>query len=391
MNCKRCGAEIEEGSIYCTKCGKAIQMVPDYNPWDEVLDETIKKAAVTEGNPAEEFDRTFQEEAEKPENSSKNTKKAKPKKKKRSRKKIAALLIVLLLLLIVLSIFLVSYSNSNSYSYQMKKAAGYFKEESYENAYKYYKAAAALADDAEDAKLGMAKAGFAMHKNNQAENALLDILKENPNHKEACELLISYYEAQNRTEDIIALLDKCDDDEILEHYSAYISGRPSLSLPEGTYKEEQTVELRAESGSKIYYTLDGTDPTTNSTLYEEPIELKEGTTEVRAIAVTEKGVESRIGHAEYKIELEAPEAPDVQPNTGSYTEGAEITVSVPAGCRVYYTMDGSDPTSGSSRYEGPITMKEGDFLFSAMAIGENGKHSDIIRRNYSVSAKEGEE
>ena len=30
MNCPKCGAEIEEGSLYCTVCGEDIHIVPDF-------------------------------------------------------------------------------------------------------------------------------------------------------------------------------------------------------------------------------------------------------------------------------------------------------------------------------------------------------------------------
>ena len=31
MKCIYCGEELKEGSLYCPKCGKAVQIVPDYN------------------------------------------------------------------------------------------------------------------------------------------------------------------------------------------------------------------------------------------------------------------------------------------------------------------------------------------------------------------------
>ena len=37
MNCKKCGAEIENGLMYCPKCGESIQLVPDYNVLEEEL------------------------------------------------------------------------------------------------------------------------------------------------------------------------------------------------------------------------------------------------------------------------------------------------------------------------------------------------------------------
>lgn len=35
MKCRNCGADIPDGKIYCEKCGKAIQMVPDYSPEED--------------------------------------------------------------------------------------------------------------------------------------------------------------------------------------------------------------------------------------------------------------------------------------------------------------------------------------------------------------------
>ena len=48
--------------------------------------------------------------------------------------------------------------------------------------------------------------------------------------------------------------------------------------------DEQTIELSAAEGCSIYYTLDGTEPTTESTLYTEPIVIKNSCT-ISAIAV----------------------------------------------------------------------------------------------------------
>lgn len=40
MKCQKCGTDIPEGKIYCEKCGSAIQMVPDYNPVDDISIDT---------------------------------------------------------------------------------------------------------------------------------------------------------------------------------------------------------------------------------------------------------------------------------------------------------------------------------------------------------------
>ena len=35
MKCIYCGEELKEGSLYCPKCGKAVQIVPDYNIYED--------------------------------------------------------------------------------------------------------------------------------------------------------------------------------------------------------------------------------------------------------------------------------------------------------------------------------------------------------------------
>lgn len=42
MRCRNCGHRIPEGMLYCDVCGQEIQIVPDYNPLDDMLTEQIK-------------------------------------------------------------------------------------------------------------------------------------------------------------------------------------------------------------------------------------------------------------------------------------------------------------------------------------------------------------
>lgn len=75
---------------------------------------------------------------------------------------------------------------------------------------------------------------------------------------------------------------------------------PTFSLAEGTYTEAQNVTITAEDGATIYYTLDGTNPTEESTVYKSAIAI-EKTTTVKAIAV-KGGESSKVTSATYTIE-----------------------------------------------------------------------------------------
>lgn len=97
---------------------------------------------------------------------------------------------------------------------------------------------------------------------------------------------------------------------------------PSFSPPGGTYAQPQTVELStATADATIYYTTDGTTPTTASTVYNGPIQVN-GSMTLKAIAVKSGMKDSEIASAAYTI----PEAPSgtitITPqNITAYTGG----------------------------------------------------------------------
>ena len=76
---------------------------------------------------------------------------------------------------------------------------------------------------------------------------------------------------------------------------------PTFSVGTGTYNSVQTVTITAEDGATIYYTLDGTAPTTASTVYSSALTINETTT-LKAIAVKDE-VSSAITSATYTINL----------------------------------------------------------------------------------------
>ena len=44
MKCMRCGAEFSDDLLVCPRCGLEIQIVPDYNPLDDVLAAQVRGA-----------------------------------------------------------------------------------------------------------------------------------------------------------------------------------------------------------------------------------------------------------------------------------------------------------------------------------------------------------
>jgi hypothetical protein len=73
----------------------------------------------------------------------------------------------------------------------------------------------------------------------------------------------------------------CKPDQLAKAIEAVLGApTPVFSLEGGRYGSDVTVEITCDlDGSVIYYTLDGSDPTTESTPYTEPIIIAgDGTT-----------------------------------------------------------------------------------------------------------------
>ena len=118
----------------------------------------------------------------------------------------------------------------------------------------------------------------------------------------------------------------------------------------------------ATPNSTIYYTTDGSTPTTSSTLYSSPFPVNSPTT-VKAIATHSSLSSSAV--AELAITQVA--TPTIQ-NNGS---NAISITSVTPGATVYYTTDGSNPTTSSTEYTEPLTNNVSNVTIKAIAVKEN--------------------
>lgn len=158
--------------------------------------------------------------------------------------------------------------------------------------------------------------------------------------------------------------------------SKYVSS-PEFSLPEGEYSYYISIELSAENAGTIYYTLDGTAPDETSHVYEEPIDLSEGTTVIRAFVMDEEGNSSDIVSEVFRVEFGAPDQPTIFPDSGDYVGEQYVRILVPEDCVAYYTLDGSDPTESSEIYTGEFLMPTGTTMVRAMLEDENGALSEV--------------
>ena len=160
---------------------------------------------------------------------------------------------------------------------------------------------------------------------------------------------------------------------------------PTFTPPAGTYSSQQTVTISdATAGATIYYTTNGTTPTTSSTVYSGPITVT--TTEtVEAIAVLTNYTNSAVAIAVYTLNLPQASTPTFSPVAGSYTSTQTITISsLTPGSAIYYTVNGSTPTTSSTLYTGPITVASTETV-KAIATATGFNPSAVASATYTIS------
>lgn len=158
---------------------------------------------------------------------------------------------------------------------------------------------------------------------------------------------------------------------------------PTFSPAAGTYSSAQSVSLSdTTTGAAIYYTTDGSTPTISSTLYASPITVS-GTTTINAIAVASGYSNSAVDSATYTFPVAA--TPTFSPAPGTYYPSTTVTLSdATAGSTIFYTLDGTTPTSTSSQYSVPINLTATTTI-KAIATAPAYLASPVASGTYTIS------
>ena len=126
-------------------------------------------------------------------------------------------------------------------------------------------------------------------------------------------------------------------------------------------------------GATIYYTTDGSTPTTSSTEYTGPLTENVSGVTIKAIAVKENMIPSEVGSGAVTLQCSRPSISKV----GDY---ATISCSFPSsGVSIYYTKNGGTPSSSSTLYSGSIPVTIGDVI-KAIAIATGYNDSEVAEK-----------
>jgi hypothetical protein len=164
-----------------------------------------------------------------------------------------------------------------------------------------------------------------------------------------------------------------------------VAAKPTFSPGSGTYSSTQTVTISSSTpGATIYYTTDGSMPTTASQSYSGPVTVSQSET-ISAIAVASGYANSPIASATYVITLGLVATPTFNPAGGTYTTTQQVTLSTTtAGATIYYTTNGATPTTNSTVYSGPITVSNTQTL-SAIAVLAGYTNSAVATATYTFN------
>jgi hypothetical protein len=158
---------------------------------------------------------------------------------------------------------------------------------------------------------------------------------------------------------------------------------PQFSPAAGTYSSAQAVDIYdITPGVTIYYTTDGTTPTTASAVYTSPIIVSANQT-LHAFAAISGLTSSAVVSSAYTIARVAA-TPALSLAPGSYSTAQSVTITdITPGATIYYTTNGSTPTTSSTKYTGPISVAATETL-EAIAVATGYTNSAVATAAYTI-------
>ena len=160
-------------------------------------------------------------------------------------------------------------------------------------------------------------------------------------------------------------------------------GTPTFTPPAGTITNKTPVSISTVTpNAVIFWTTNGTTPTTSSKIYTKPLILSAGLT-VNAIGIATNYANSVMGSATYTQTEVA--MPTFSPANGPITNKTKISIAITTPKAViHFTTNGKNPTAGSAVYSRPLTLNGGVTL-KAIGIARGYSNSVVASVTYAAA------
>lgn len=215
-----------------------------------------------------------------------------------------------------------------------------------------------------------------------------------PEHPAAYTRMAQMYQEEGKHAEAVAMMELGLEKTGLETFTAEIRKySPDSPYPTVIGKRDSKdirMTIKATSGMKILYTLDGNDPWEAGIEYDgSELVFSEGTTQVRAVAVQENGVPSKEMNETYTVQYPTPDAPHANVASGTYDYAPTVGIfpsdaSKKSIVAIHYTVDGTPVTTQSPLYTGPFKLRTGKTTLRAIAVDDRGKVSYEMSATYKV-------
>jgi len=374
--CPKCGKEIIEGHMYCEDCGCEINLVPEFEAKVEEhisdgIQSVVEKADLQEAH-------ATQPDGEAIEDST---------KKEHMFYVSGALIAILVFLFVSVLLGLVTIWRHSSFVQEML-VEYYIDDEKYEQAISYLEETVANSPEKISLRFKLCDLYMSLGEHQTALDIYDDIADDTSYSFEervaSIERMISYYTSKKNYSWIAKYLNGLEDEKMQMAFLDYMVSPVMFSQTEGTYTSLITLKLTSNAIGTIYYTTDGTKPTKNSTKFMNTIFLEPGENVISAMFVNDYGVSSDVITKKYVIESKRVSPPEVLTYSGTYHCPVKIEIQKDYQTRVYYTTDGTSPSTRSQLYTGNLYLPVGKSVYKFIAVGPNGDVSDVVTREYQL-------